>query len=259
MIDFIKRLLGIGKQSSKSYTSASQYQKPSIKSPKADYQPHYSKVDYSKYFEQAEIDSTSIKLLNLGEVALPSGKVIACDPLVCLGGSITFTKTVAKGNYPVTACIAQTENAGDRYAVVKISFNTQKAIKWELAVTENADTEGLAADEFIGFPVDAGLGCFCDAETQTAYNKFYDVFYKSNPDGNIYDDFFANEFLKNKNPHDPDDIGDWLNFKIPNNEDFNIVMFHSGYGDGIYPCYWGISESNEICCLVVDFFVFADE
>jgi len=26
-------------------------------------------------------------------------------------------------------------------------------------------------------------------------------------------------------------------------------MFHSGYGDGMYPCYWGTSDNGKICCL----------
>jgi hypothetical protein len=35
-------------------------------------------------------------------------------------------------------------------------------------------------------------------------------------------------------------------------------MFGSGFGDGSYPCYWGISEDENICSLVVDFLVFQD-
>jgi hypothetical protein len=32
-------------------------------------------------------------------------------------------------------------------------------------------------------------------------------------------------------------------------------MFQSGYGDGIYPAYWGMTNDNEIVSLVIDFFV----
>jgi hypothetical protein len=32
-------------------------------------------------------------------------------------------------------------------------------------------------------------------------------------------------------------------------------MFHSGYGDGMYPAFWGIDESGEVTSLVIDFFV----
>jgi hypothetical protein len=41
--------------------------------------------------------------------------------------------------------------------------------------------------------------------------------------------------------------------------DNNIVMFGSGFGDGVYPCYWGIDSSGEIVSLVVDLLVLSEE
>ncbi len=32
-------------------------------------------------------------------------------------------------------------------------------------------------------------------------------------------------------------------------------MFHTGYGDGIYPAYWGIAEDGSVSSLVIDFIV----
>jgi hypothetical protein len=47
-------------------------------------------------------------------------------------------------------------------------------------------------------------------------------------------------FLQNTpNPADPDAVGDWLNFQLPENPGHNIIMFNSGYGDGVYASYWG--------------------
>jgi hypothetical protein len=159
--------------------------------------------------------------------------------------------------YPVTACVAKTESSGDRYAVVKLEFTKAQPTKWELALLGKQDPAELEGEEFFGFPVDAGLGCFCDLEAQKLYNKFDSEFYQKNPDGNIYDDFFSAEFKKNaRDMEDPSDIGDWLNFYLPNNPALNVIMFHSGYGDGIYPSFWGTTDKREICCLIVDFQVF---
>lgn len=125
-----------------------------------------------------------------------------------------------------------------------------------MAVTEHQDIKELNEDnDFFGFPVNAGLGCFCDLEAQQLYNEFDSGFMQRNPDGNIYDDFFAAEFKKNAtNPGD--DTGNWLNFYLPNKPDLNIIMFHLGYGDGMYPCYWGTNDEGKICSLIVDFQVF---
>ena len=76
---------------------------------------------------------------------------------------------------------------------------------------------------------------------------------KANPEGNINDDFFATAFKKNaKNQNYPTDYGDWINFQLPNSE-WNINMFHSGYGDGMYSSYWGIDKDGEVVSLVIDF------
>lgn len=214
----------------------------------------YSPIDFNQYFENSEIDNTPITLLKLGDLNLSTGEIVACDPLVGLWNTKPFLKSIPTGIYPVTASIAKTEESGDRYAVVKLEFSTKKAAKWELAISDGDDISELKDDEYLGFPVDAGLGCFCDVETQRWYDKWEREFMEKHPNGNIYDDFFAAEFKKNViDPNDPLDIGDWLNFYLPNKPDLNVIMFHSGYGDGAYPCYWGIAEDEKICSLVVDF------
>lgn len=217
-----------------------------------------SALDYNVFFEEGIIDNIPVELLNLGELNISTGQIIACDPLVCLYDTLPFTRTVQPGKYPVIACIAKTENSGDRYAVVKLEFSRDRATKWELAVTAEHNMGELTEDDdFFGFPVDAGLGCFCDMEAQQFYNEFVSDFLQRNPTGNIYEDFFAAEFKKNAiDQNDPQDIGDWLNFYLPNRPDLNVIMFHSGFGDGMYPCYWGTNDDGKICSLIADFIVF---
>ncbi len=218
----------------------------------------YSRVDYNVYFDNSSIDNTPLKFLNLGVLNLATGSIVSCDPLVCLGSTLPLIKTVLPGKYPVIACIAQTEHSGDRYAIVKLQFSPEKATKWEMALVEGQDVNELKDDdEYFGFPVDAGLGCFCDQTTQDFYDQWYNDFYKHNAEGDLYEEIIAPAFKKNAlDQSNPNDTGDWLNFHLPNSPDLNIIMFHSGYGDGHYPCYWGISDNGKICSLIVDFMVF---
>ncbi|MEI8408588.1 MULTISPECIES: DUF4241 domain-containing protein [unclassified Kribbella] len=39
----------------------------------------------------------------------------------------------------------------------------------------------------------------------------------------------------------------------------DAVMVTSGFGDGAYPCYWGVAEDGTIASLVVDFLVLAED
>ncbi len=112
-----------------------------------------SLVDYNQFFDNETVDNTPLELLDLGELNLSTGQIIACDPLVCLYDTSPFIRTAQPGKYPVIACIAKTENSGDRYAVVKLEFSKDRATKWEMALTEHQDIKELNEDdEFFRFP-----------------------------------------------------------------------------------------------------------
>jgi len=214
-----------------------------------------STVDYNQYFENDNVEGTPVELFKLGDLNLPTGQIIACDPLVCLHDAMPFTRAVKGGVYPVTACIAKTEDAGDRYALIKLEFSPERAIAWEMALVDGQDTGILVDDQFFGFGVDAGLGCFCDVQSQKYYNEWADELRTQDQyEDIVYNDFIAPGFKKNsKDPGNADEIGDWLNFNIPTHPDLNIIMFSSGYGDGSYPGYWGVTANGDICSLVIDF------
>jgi len=215
----------------------------------------YSHADYNVIFENKFVEDTEVQLLDIGLLNVPTGQLVVCDPLV-LPDAMPLSKTVKPGKYPVKIYIAKTKDSGDRYAVAKLEFHSTKADKWVLALRDGEDISTLEGNgDFFGFPVDAGLGGFFDYQAGIEYNHFIEKFYNENPNGNTYDDFFAAEFKKNAlDPTNPHDYGDWINYTLPNS-DLNITMFQSGYGDGIYPCYWGMTNNNEIVSLVIDFHV----
>ena len=51
---------------------------------------------------------------------------------------------------------------------------------------------------------------------------------------------------------------DWINYTPPNS-DSNIIMFGSGYGDGIYPRYVGFDKNKQVVKFIVDFIQLTDE
>lgn len=212
-------------------------------------------VDYNLILKNKTLNGLEVSHLNIGNLNVPTGKIIVCDPLVS-SNWIPLSKNINPGSYPIKIYIAKTENAGNRFALAQLQISDKKASKWVLAIQENESINELIEDDsFFGFSVDSGLASFFDYQTGLEYDKFENQFYKNNPGKNIYDDFLDAEFQKNKlNKDDVTEVGSWINYKFPNTE-LNIPMFESGFGDGVYPAYWGIDEDGEITSLIIDFLV----
>lgn len=215
-----------------------------------------SHADYNQLFSAITCEDQPVEILHLADLYVPTGKIVTTDPLV-VPDLLPLARSIPPGVYPVTLVIVDKGRGGERVAVARLQVSSSKAVRWELALREGEDFQSIPEGaDFTGFPVDAGLGAFYDVETSRFYNEFLDKFHIQNPVGNIYDDFFAERFLQNsRRPEDPAYPGDWLNFHLPNHPKHNVAMFQSGWGDGVYPSYWGLDEAGSITDLVIDFHV----
>ena len=208
-------------------------------------------VDLENYFTSDEILEQKMEVMEIGNVSLPSGKILVRDPLVFLNsGEKPYFVQAPKGNFPVKIAVVKSEEWGDRYAAVKVEFTRQKPVLYREALIGIENLEGLNEGDYFGFMVDAGLGCITDAEVLPYFDKFLTDLNVEN----IYDDYFAEQFAKSykENPENQRELGDWINWTIPNT-DYHIPMFASGFGDGCYPVYFAYDEKDEICGLYIQF------
>lgn len=221
-----------------------------------------SAVDYNSYFENDNFEGVRTALLEVGKLNLPTGRIIACDPLSALGDPgvtcLPFAHAVEPGQYPVTICVVRGNTAagGDRYAAARIKFGENRPVKWLLALRGNENLNDLTRDgDYFGYAVADGLGCFTDAGGRDAFLRVTEVLDEHGK--NLYDDYFHHQFLESyeKYPLNQRENGDWFNSPIPGSEELNLIVFQSGFGDGIYPCYWGLDEEGQVSQLVTDFFV----
>ncbi|HZG42707.1 MAG TPA: DUF4241 domain-containing protein, partial [Longimicrobium sp.] len=96
----------------------------------------------------------------IGTFALPSGRLVACDPFVCDDGwGRPFAQPVPRGEFPVSLAVA---DFGDqrRTAFARIAFSAEPVVRWEMALLDGQDASALAPDEIFGYGVDTGLGAF---------------------------------------------------------------------------------------------------
>ena len=216
--------------------------------------------DLNEYFENRELFGVKTVCCPIGTISLPTGELIGCDPLVYLQNDAeSFYIKAPAGEFPVELCVVEPPD-GDcaRYAAMRIKYSDKRAVRYELALTGSEDLSEIADFEegdYFGFPVDAGLGCFCDKTAQKAYTAFDNEMYQKHGEGfNFYNDYMAALFAEsyNADPRYQREGGDFINYTVPGTE-YHIPMCNSGFGDGMYPVYWGYDEDGNICQTVMQF------
>ncbi|BBM36434.1 hypothetical protein JCM16774_1366 [Pseudoleptotrichia goodfellowii] len=221
-----------------------------------------SDTNYGELFEKEEIFGKKLFHIDMGEVNFPTGKILVRDPLVYLNKrELPYFQEVPTGKYKLVTLVAEIEEDHYRYTLSRVKFNDEKAVVYREAMIGNEAVEDdLEKGSFFGFAVDAGLATIVDVKTRDAYADFEKEWYEKNPDGNIYDDFFAEEFKKsyNENPEFQREDGDWINFKIPGT-DLTVPMIQTGFGDGVYPVYFGYDKNNEVCEVIIEYIFLGEE
>lgn len=212
--------------------------------------------DLNEYFTLKEIAGKKLDLLDMGQASFPTGDVIVRDPLCYLTKrERPYLQKIPAGTYSVTACVVQPD-ADDcaRYAAVKLTVTNNQAIRFEEALTGDENLDDCGPDSFFGFNVDAGLASIMDAQSRDAFCDFFSEWFKKNPDGNNYDDYFAALFAESyrDKPKYQRNGGDWINWTIPGTN-LQIPIFQSGFGDGSYPVYFGYDKDEQVCCVIIQF------
>jgi len=215
-----------------------------------------TEFDYSD-FENLKANKSYDRFF-VGDLKLPSGQVVCTDPMYRELG-LPQSWTVKPGDYPVYLYIGLDDDFGGRIAYAELNFKDEVPFSWELSLI----SETLLADDFEKkmngvFPVENGLGSFSDFETWKLYNQEITDFYTKDKDANYYNDVLEKYFKANANTPASSRGEDWINY-TPKNSNANIIMFGSGWGDGLYPRYVGFDKNRQVVKLIVDFIQLTDE
>ena len=220
-----------------------------------------SPINFSELFKSKEVNGNKLFLLNMGKVKFTTNEILVRDPLVWLRKEEKpyFTK-VPTGEYDLETLVVELDDDDYRYVASRVKLKDKDSFVYHQALEGDENLEDVDSNSIFGFGVDAGLATIVDTDTRDAYCQFEADWYRENPNKNIYDDFFAEEFRKNyiKNPEFQREGGDWINFEIPNTK-CSIPMIQSGFGDGYYPVYFGYDETGELCDIVIEYICVVDE
>ncbi|BAL88715.1 hypothetical protein AMIS_34950 [Actinoplanes missouriensis 431] len=176
----------------------------------------------------------------LGPVELPTGQVVACDPLVPI--STPFTDAVTPGRYHLHAWVAAVQGNGfepqRRIAALQLVIADEPVASWSLATLPGQDITSLGEDEFFGYGVDAGTGTLAD---QSAIEAISAWDYERIEDA----------FIPAQIPVDP--IEAVTSKIVVESTGANVYVVGSGWGDGVYATYVGRSADGRITSFVTDF------
>jgi hypothetical protein len=193
-----------------------------------------------------DLRARKLQRQSCGQLKLTSGRIVACDPLVQFDRA-AFERTVAARG----ACAVEVlRERASRPALAVLWLRERAAcaadtLRWELALMPGEAMADLGEDDFFGYPVDAGMGCFMDAEAAQAMAE-RERRGADDPHFNYYDNVMADELGE-------EDIAD--HYPLGEGTPNNIVMFASGWGDGSYPSYWALDAAGEPVALVTDFMI----
>jgi hypothetical protein len=188
----------------------------------------------------AELAQRKISLVEMGLLEVPTGEIVAADPLVTPDRP-PFVRKVAPGRYPVVLYRAQ-----GRVALAMLRLGPGVPVRWELATISGQDAATLKDDEIFGYPVDAGTGCFMD---KTAYPLMLEREKREIAAGAANFNYY--DVLARDYPGERD--GEFvLHVPLPESP-LNVAVFSSGWGDGFYASFWGLDASGEPLVLMTDF------
>lgn len=184
-----------------------------------------------------EIDDMILRHRNVGELLLPTGRLIACDPFLVTDETPPFRCSLPSGKFAVLLSIANIKT-DQRVAFATIRFTKTTPTSWEMLTTGNHDPATLKEGHILGYAVDSGTACFMDVAAARALSQRMSE----------TQDYF--EVLIEEMQKTYVHTWDWLN---KNFGDGNLIAFSSGGGDGVYATYAGRDSNGQLSAIVTDF------
>ncbi len=117
--------------------------------------------------KEATIGFTGI---TIGKIKIPSGHIIACDPMHIDEYGKPFTQVFPTGEFPVQLSILELEGE-QSIAFARINFSDDPVTRWEFALLEGQPSIPVGGRKKHGYSVDAGVGVFIDEAANKALDQ----------------------------------------------------------------------------------------
>jgi len=194
-------------------------------------------------------------VVDCGELCMPSGKLVVCDPFADMRRNGNASVRTPSGRFPVRVTVADVSPKQDRsdlreaYTTLVLRDEPESHRRGLALLQAGEPIPLMNADEFIGFRVDSGTACFVDEAAlqrgmpENESSWLSQLFENERPDSW----FKRMDSAAHLRPG-------LANIPLPLATDgSNLVLFHSGWGDGIYPVVGGYASDGTLVRVHVDF------
>lgn len=180
-------------------------------------------------------NEATVAAVRVGRVSVSRGALAACDPVFDDASLRAFKQRVPRGVFPVvvliTAVPRESGGVDEHIAFARVVFAERPVARWVLALRQG-DPSKLKSGEYVGYPVDSGMGCFLDPDAAERLGTE-----------------LMDEMTEALNSVGRDNVScAWL--QAGGRE---LVWFSTGRGDGVYPTFVGRDEHGEVVALMTDF------
>jgi hypothetical protein len=152
----------------------------------------------------------------LGELELPEGRVVACDPQ---DPGVPLARRLPSGRYPAQLRVVDLGGRDQRTAAVLLRARDEPPVRWEPGghgLSVDSATGCLAGPHaLVALQARDGLDALVEALGETEHSTWC-----------------------------------WANHTVGPHS--NVIAFTTGYGDGAYPVFWGLAADGGPVCLLVD-------
>lgn len=200
-----------------------------------------------------ETQTVTISTHHIGDLVLPTGKLLAWDLFMIPDERYVFKKRLNPGRYPVVISVADfNPPERSRIACARLHLSPGKTVRWKVAAINNPDHE--SSEEIDNYGVDSGTGSFMDAEVAQVLAPLV----REKQNGSDKFEEFCDKVVGELETHSLGPLGSagWANVRISDSSEANVVTFSSGWGDGGYASFWGYDGSGKLTDLVTDFALF---
>jgi hypothetical protein len=186
-----------------------------------------------EYREARDLEGNLVPLTwhTLGSLAITSGRVLTCDPLILTDNDVApLPFALEAGRYPVYAATAPIRGWGERVALMVVLLRDQEVDRWQ---------EWDAATRYA---VDSGIACIVDVD---AARKVIE-------NGQVDEEYGVNmlTMMREQSPS-----GRWMSAVLDPATGANMIAVRPGLGDNTYATRAGYGAHQEVACLLMDYHI----